>query len=93
MNDTCDKNIFFLLNNNNKKAMENDSILNSQENVGFGYQNTRQRDYILDSSFIEQKRCRQSILLNLNTTDVDQGIPQRPVHRQIHQVSLLTQRY
>lgn len=46
MNDTCDKNIFFLLNNNNNnKAMGSDSIFNSQENVGFGYQNTRQRDY------------------------------------------------
>lgn len=48
--------ILFSFEQQQQKAMESDSILNCQENVGFGYQNTRQRDYILDSSFIEQKR-------------------------------------
>lgn len=95
MNDTYDKNIYFLLLNNNK-VIESSLLLQlpySQENRGFGYQNTRQRNHMLELSFTVQKDHHNPYYIQNATDILDQIIPQHPVHCQIHHVSVLTQLY
>lgn len=93
--DTRDKNIYFLrLNNNQTKLWK---VLYSYRfpilKRGFGYQNSRQRDHMLEPSFTEQKDHHNPYHIKNATDILDQIIPQRPFHCQIRQVSFLTQQY